>query len=299
MERLPPLKSLTFFLSAANHLSFKKASEELFVTQAAVSQQIKLLESFFGKPLFRRVGVKTELTAYGESLYPYVELAIEQIRLGTNAVNSVDAKSSIVVTGTHSFTSLFLGPRIDSYIGQSGATGVQLAPSNHILSFSNDGIDLAIRRGKGNYTGLESRLLYKDKVVLIVSPMLLRSRFDNIDLINKEDVLKLPLLEDTSGDITEAIEYVYQQAGIDRPIGILQTTDAVPIIQSAIAGKGIAFASHFLVSDMIKEGILLNPCNIEFHSDVNIYMVAPEQYFERTIINQFCKWLVDEVRQMG
>jgi len=298
VEKLPPLKSLTFFLSAANHLSFKKASEELYVTQAAVSQQIKLLEGFFGKSLFRRVGVKTELTEYGATLYPYIESAIEQIKLGTNAVNSVDVKSSIVVTGTHSFTSLFLGPRVDRYISKTDTTGVQLAPSNHVLSFSNDGIDLAIRRGKGSYTGLESRLLYKDKVVLVVSPMLLRSRFENIDLIDNEDVLKLPLLEDTSGDITEAIEYVYQQAGIDRPIGILQTTDAVPIIQSAIAGKGIAFASHFLVSDMIKEGILLNPCGIEFHSDVNIYMVAPEQYFERKIINRFCEWLVDEVEQI-
>lgn len=298
MHHLPPLKSLTFFLVAAKHLSFKRASEELFVTQAAVSQQIKSLEAYFEKPLFIRVGVKTELTEYGQKLFPYVESAMEQIKLGVSAVNTAKTKNSIVVTGTHSFTSLFLGPRIDSYLAKENAVGVQFAPSNHLLSFSGDGIDLAIRRGGGSYSGLESKLLFKDKVVLIASPLLLKTSLGNVDNYTINDLLNLPLLEDTSGDITEAIEFIYKKNKMKRPVGILQTTDAVPVIQSAIAGKGIAFASYCLVAELIRDGVLVNPHGIEFLSDVNIYLVAPKPHFDRKEVKTFCHWLTNEVAQI-
>ena len=80
--RMPPLKSLQVFLSAARHKSFKAAAEELFVTQAAISQQIRILESYFSTPLFTRENKQTQLNAQGLRLFPFIENAFEQIKLG-------------------------------------------------------------------------------------------------------------------------------------------------------------------------------------------------------------------------
>lgn len=285
---------------AARVNSFKLTAEQLFVTQAAVSQQIKLLEEFFGLSLFNRDSKSTSLNDKGKLLLPYIEQAFAQINQGVIAVNQKSPNNILSITATHSFTSLFLGSRIGTFQQLNNEFSVQFAPSNTLSTFENSQIDIGIRRGKGVYPGLESKLLYDDSVMLVASPLYLEKCNIDVKSTSLSELLTLPLLEDISFDIAGAIDHCCKQAGVDRKElnSILKTTDAVPIIQSVLAGQGIAFVSKLLALSYIKDGLLINPLDYLYHTPINLYLVAPKHHFNWDKVRKFEEWLRQEVKQI-
>jgi len=285
---MPPLKSLQVFLSAARHNSFKVAAEELFVTQAAVSQQIRILEDYFSTPLFIRENKQTRLNAQGMRLFPYIESAFEQINLGVNAVTGEPNASELKVSALHSVTSLLLIPSIHSFQAENGAICVQFTPNNKLDSFMQNDVDVAIRLGFGNYAGLESRKLTDDEIVLVASPLLAG--------VNGQDpaaIFLLPLLEDTSSDIQEAIDDCCKQFHVKKSKlhSSLRTTDALPIIQNVLAGQGIAFVSRALVNKNIQSGQLVNIFDYAFASSRALFLVAPAHHFNWQKVQRFEQWV--------
>ncbi|WP_158089067.1 LysR substrate-binding domain-containing protein [Cognaticolwellia mytili] len=284
---MPPLKSLQVFLCAARHHSFKRAAEELFVTQAAISQQIRLLENYFDTPLFIRENKQTRLNAQGQRLFPYIENAFEQIELGVNAVSGEPNASELKVSALHSLTSLILIPRINDFQEKNSDVCVQFIPNNHLDSFMLHNVDIAIRRGLGDYDGLESRKLIDDEIILVASPLL-----PGVDSQDPATILALTLLEDTSSDIQEAIDdccvtFGFVKADLNT---CLRTTDALPIIQNVLAGQGIAFVSRALVNKNIQSGQLLNLLDYAFDSPRTLYLVAPPQHFNWPKVKRFEQW---------
>ena len=287
MKNLPPLKSLNVFLSAAKNESFKAAAEQLYVTQAAVSQQIRLLEEFLGCQLFERNSKKTKLNEKGLLLKPYIEQAFEQISHGVNAVSLEPNANELKISTLHSVTSAILIPKISEFQDLNPHLSVQFSPNNKLDTFENQDVDIAIRRGLGDYPGLESRKLLNDTIIMIASPLLFLKK------INTKDVFKHPLLEDTSSDIQEVIQACCAQYHIhpNQLKSGLKTTDALPIIQSAIAGQGIAFVSKVLVDEHIKNGHLINPLNYVFDSSRTLYLVAPPHHFKWDKVKRFEAWI--------
>jgi len=286
--RLPPLKSLRVFLAAARHSSFKLAAEELFVTQAAVSQQIRLLEEYFSTSLFIRDNKKTQLNAQGMQLLPFIEGAFKQIEMGVNAVTGEKNSGELKIAALHSVTSLLLIPEINHFQESNSEVRVQFIPSNNLESFVSNNVDIAIRRGLGNYKGLESRKLIDDEIILVGSPLLAGT-----GSIDPEIVFALPLLEDTSSDIQEAIvDCCYRfDAEKSQLNSYLRTTDALPIIQSVIAGQGIAFVSKALVNKNLKSGQLINVLDYSYVSTRTLYLVAPAHHFTWRKVQLFEQWL--------
>ncbi len=285
--RMPPLKSLRVFLCAARHHSFKLAAEELFVTQAAVSQQIRLLENYFDTALFIRENKQTRLSAQGQRLFPYIEHAFEQIELGVNAVSGELNSSELKVSALHSLTSLILIPSINDFQEQNPDVCVQFIPNNHLDSFMLHEVDIAIRRGLGDYDGLESRKLIDDEIILVASPLLL-----GVDSQDAATIFALELLEDTSSDIQEAIDDCCAKFGFVKADlnTCLRTTDALPIIQNVLAGQGIAFVSRALVNKNIQSGQLLNLLDYAFDSPRTLYLVAPPHHFNWPKVKRFEQW---------
>jgi len=288
MKNLPPLKSLNVFLSAAKNESFKAAAEQLYVTQAAVSQQIRLLEAHLGCQLFDRNSKQTRLNEKGLLLMPYIEQAFEQINHGVNAVSSEPNANELRITALHSVTSAILIPKISLFQDLNPKLSVQFCPNNKLDNFDSLDMDIAIRRGLGNYPGLESRKLIDDSIIMVVSPLLLSGEIDS------ERVFKLPLLEDTSSDIKEVISACCAQYHIktNQLKSKLKTTDALPIIQSAIAGQGFTFVSKVLVDEHIKNGHLINPLNYTFDSPRTLYLVAPPHHFKWDKVKRFEAWIM-------
>lgn len=286
--RIPPLKSLQVFLAAARHNSFKVAAQELFVTQAAVSQQIKLLEEHFSTPLFIRDNKQTRLNAQGLRLFPFIENAFKQIEMGVAMVSGEQNAGELKIAALHSVTSLILIPEINDFQTKNHDIRVQFSPSNTIESFASGNIDVAIRRGLGTYHGLESRKLIDDEIVLVGSPLLAGVKSNDPSIIST-----LALLEDTSSDIQEAvIDYCYHFSVEKSHLNsCLRTTDALPIIQSAIAGQGIAFVSRTLVNKNLQSGQLINILDYAYTSSRTLYLVAPAHHFAWHKVQQFEKWL--------
>lgn len=154
-------------------------------------------------------------------------------------------------------------------------------------TFENQDVDIAIRRGLGDYPGLESRKLLNDTIIMIASPLLFLKK------INTKDVFKHPLLEDSSSDIQEVIQACCAQYHIhsNQLKSGLKTTDALSIIQSTIAGQGVAFVSKVLVDEHIKNGHLINPLNYVFDSLRTLYLVAPPHHFKWDKVKRFEAWI--------
>jgi LysR family glycine cleavage system transcriptional activator len=286
--RLPPLKSLQVFLCAAQHKSFKAAAEQLHVTQAAVSQQIRLLEDYFDGQLFDRDKKQTRLNLKGKLLFPFIEKAFEQINLGVNELMNEPNSKELKITTLHSVASLLLIPNISDFQLKNNDLSVQFSPNNKLDSFQEQNVDVAIRHGQGNYVGLESRKLTEDSVILVVSPLLIGAKEFQI-----KNILSLPLLEDVSSDIQEAIDdFCFKFAMNRKDFKVsLKTSDALPIIQNSLAGQGVTFVSKVLVEQYLETGQLIHICDYVYNSSRTLYLVAPPHHFKWDKVQRFESWL--------
>jgi len=285
---LPPLKSLSFFLAAARNKSFKGAAEELFVTQAAVSQQIRLLETHLKCQLFIRDVKQTLLSAEGERLFPFIENAFNQISQGISLLSSEPEPNTLKITSLHSFTSLLLIPKVNEFQKMYPEMMLQFSPSNQVVDFKDDSVDIAIRRGLGNYPGLESKRLINDEVVLVASALLFEDAFPTM-----EALLKVPLFLDVSSDIKPAYEqFCYQYKLLPENFNVaLHTTDSVPVVEKTISGQGISFVSKSLVFERLKEGSLINLFGYSARSPISLFLVAPARNFQWEKVKKFEEWL--------
>ncbi|KGJ95728.1 LysR substrate-binding domain-containing protein [Thalassotalea sp. ND16A] len=294
MKNLPPLKSLPVFLTAAKSNSFKAAATQLFVTQAAVSQQIRLLEDHLGCQLFERQSKQTRLNNKGRLLLPFIEQAFNQISQGVKAVAFEPNRNDLRISATHSVTSLLLIPMFTDFQQQNPDLNIQFAPNNKLETFEELDIDIAIRHGLGVYPGLESRKLIEDTIVLVASPLIINS-----DKRDSEAIFKLPLLEDTSADVQQAITDCCLTFNVNREQlkSKLKTNDSVPIIQNALAGQGLAFISKVLVAQHLTDGNLINVLDYEYQTPLSLYLVAPAQHFTWGKIKSFETWVTSIINE--
>ncbi|REL35934.1 LysR substrate-binding domain-containing protein [Thalassotalea euphylliae] len=283
-----PLKALRFFMLAAQQGSFKAAAESLFVTQAAVSQQIRLLEDSIGCQLFDRHGGKTLLTTQGELLLPYIVQGFNQFEQGIASLSQSSNPNELRLTTFHSLTSLILIPNIDQFNTAHPEIHIQFSPNNKLDDLASQNLDIAIRRGKGNYVGLESRKLVDDDIVLVASSTLIGEQPPKV-----EQLLSIPLLEDTSDEYQKAIVQFLTKCKINREqLNIsLRTSDSLPLIQYALAGKGMAFVSRALVSNFLADGTLVELLDYRFETEHALYLVAPSHHFSFTKVQHFERWI--------
>jgi len=174
MRRLPPLNSLRAFEAAGRHLSFSKAADELCVTPAAISQQIKIMEDYFGEPLFIRITRGLKLSEPGAQLLPYVSDAMDQMSLGVQLSMRKNERSVLTVSLTRTFGSKWLVPRLGSFYAEHPTIDIRLDGNNSLADFEKDDVDLAIRYGDGNYRDLISEKLLDNHIFPVCSPALLK-----------------------------------------------------------------------------------------------------------------------------
>jgi LysR family glycine cleavage system transcriptional activator len=286
---LPPLKSLQYFLVAAQLSSFKLAAQELNVTQAAISQQMKSLEEYFGFVLFIRQTRSTVLNEQGRKLLPFIEQAFELLLAGVKHVSGDPNPTILRISAINSFTSIWLLPRISAFQELHPEVMIQIAPNNSMANFDKDQIDLAIRMGKGKYKGLQSRLLVKDDMLLLASPKLISSEH----VLDSKAVFSLPWIEDTSVDVNEIFKILCRQHKqmINNILPVIRAESSITIIDNLLQGRGFGLVNRSLVLEHIQSGKLLKLLNFSHSSPYSIYLVAPEQNFNWEKIRKFEMWL--------
>lgn len=292
MKYLPPLKAMQFFWVAARQQSFKLAAAQLHVTQAAVSQQIRLLEEHLQVRLFHRQGQQTRLTDAGKQLLPYVHTGFEALTQGVQALVK-DPKPHVLRLSTlHSFTSLWLIPRLQEFQDLYPDIMVQLAPSNDLVDFSQSDIDLAIRLGIGGYQPLTEKKILREQLILVASPKLLQG----VDIMDPKQVFALPWLEDTC--MRKTFSHCCAHFGVDMQqlTPLISSDNAAPLITSAIEGQGFAVVNSGMVADHLRSGKLVPLLDYSRESDYHLFLVAPEAHFNWPKVKCFEDWFLPKVK---
>jgi len=286
--KLPPLNALRAFEAAAKNLSFSKAAEELSVTPAAVSHQIKGLEEWLGVPLFRRMNRAVILTDEGQSYVLGVREGLSQIQDATEKLMTQDAAGALTVSTLPSFAVRWLLPRLGRFRELHPDIDIMLSASDHITDFSREPVDLVIRYGNGDYPGLHvEKLLTEDSLFPVCSPALLEGEHP---LRTPEDLVHHNLLHDDLRVDWETWLAAADVQGVDPRKG-LSFNDSSMVLTAAITGQGVALGRSTLAADLLASGRLVKPFETELKAGNAYFVVCPPEQVERPRFVAFRDWL--------
>src|ERR1700730_1586366 len=173
---LPQVAFFQGFEAAARNLSFTKAAEELFITQSAVSRQIKALEDQLGVMLFERRPRALVLTEHGQALYRVTVDVLERLQAGIDQLKTASRTRQLSITTTTGFASLWLIPRLQRFTGLHPDIDVRISATSDALNLERSLVDLAIRYCPPETAPEGATRLFGEEVLRVCSPSLLRNR---------------------------------------------------------------------------------------------------------------------------
>lgn len=292
---LPPMTALRAFEAVARHLSFTRAAEELGMTQAAVSYQIKQLEDRVGTQLFLRKPRRVELSEVGARLAPEVGQAFDILRNAfATTRGAVDNQLSITAVST--FASQWLAQNLGLFQLAHPQIAVRLDSSNDLVDLLHDDFDLAIRTmPEGQVDGLVSHLLVKGDFTPLLSPALAESIGG---VKNPADLLRLPILDPRD----EWLEQWFNAAGVEgytvegRPVSMMGQQSLLGT--AAMAGRGVAMLTPALFRDEINAGRLVQPFPLLGKAARGYYLAYPESRRNTPKVRMFRDWMLEATAYM-
>ena len=292
-ERLPSLTALRAFDAAARHMSFAKAAEELHVTPAALSYQIKSLEADLGQPLFRRLNRAVELTAAGRALAPGVADAFDGLSRSWRATRRLNDSGVLTVTAGPAFTSKWLAPRLFTFAQAHPDIELRFIASLRLMDFDRDEVDVAIRFGGGMDEHLYSRPLIDEWVTPMMTPEMaerirIPSDLDGAVLIHDDSIGFLGALGDWSGWCAAA------GVEVDTTHGP-RFSQADHALDAAIAGIGVVLGRVSLATRALETGRLVAPFEVGLTVPAQFRFVCPEGLQNRPNIAAFERWMMEEI----
>ncbi len=292
-KRLPPLNALKVFDAAARHLSFTRAAEELFVTQAAVSHQIKTLEDFLGLKLFRRRNRSLLLTEEGQSYYLDIKEIFFSLNEATRKLQARSAKGALTVSLLPSFAIQWLVPRLASFNQAHPDIDVRIQAVDREEDKLADDVDVAIFYGRGNWPGLRVEKLYAEYLLPVCAPVLLTG---DKPLQSPADLQHVTLLHDASRkDWQSWVRQVgYPQINVQQ--GPIFSHSAM-VLQAAIHGQGVALANNIMVESELASGRLVCPFTEVLSSKNAFYLVYHDSQAELGKIAAFRQWILSKAAE--
>src|SRR5919109_4326499 len=292
---MPSLDLLTGFEAAARHLSFTKAGEELFLTQSAVSRQIKELEDQLGVALFHRRHRALALTDAGQQFYAAAAQVITTMRTATERLRSQSGrKRPLSVTTTHSFAALWLIPRLAGFTRSHPGIDVRITADTRVQDLDRDGLDLAIRHGPASLAGPNAVKLFGERVFPVCSPKLLNDK--SRPLREPKDLRYHCLLQ--YDDPEGRHPWLHWKTWLEveriadlRPAGTLTFSGYEQIIPAAIAGHGVGLGRSPLVKDLITEGELVAPFKSQADPARAYFAIVSRNAAGRPEVSAFVEWL--------
>lgn len=290
MRRLPPLGALRAFEAAARHLSFTRAAAELYVTQAAISHQVRQLEQWLGQPLFTRKGHALSLTEKGAAYVVDLSQAFDQMTLATERARAASSEP-LRITVLPSFAARWLLPRLPAFRAQH--PDVDMRVTSSVQLWNGDGeFDIGIRSGLGRWPGVKSDLIAREYLSPVCSPALAQGP---PTLVKPADLAGLPLLHDQP---RTAWRQWCQHANValDLSQGFV-FNDAALVLQAAIEGQGVALGRLMLAGDDLRAGRLVRPFDHVLPNDYSYWIVYSRAAAQRADVAAFRGWLLEEARQ--
>jgi LysR family glycine cleavage system transcriptional activator len=297
-RRLPPLNALKSFEAAARYESFTRAAEELCVTQAAVSQQVKALEAELGFKLFNRERQRLKMTEAGRDYLMVIREALDSIAAGTERLVQRQSAGTLTVSTSPDFAAKWLVHRLARFAEAHPGIDLRISATMRHVDFARDDVDVAVRHGDGNWSGLDMTRLCSEQLFAICSPKLLAGRNR---LREPSDVLKWPLLR---LDEHNAWGKWFALAGVAAPETLQGPVlnRASMVIDAAIDGQGIALARTTLAAWDLVSRRIVRPFDVSWRLAKAYWIVCPKATAKITKITRFREWLLaeaaDDIRRL-
>lgn len=290
MRRLPPLAAVRVFEAAARHENFTSAANELGMTQAAVSYQIKLLEERLGAPLFRREKRRVVLTDAGRRAAPSITRAFDAIDQAFGAIRA-DDESVLTVSTSNTFANTWLAWRLGSFQMHHPEMAVRLSTSDALADFITDDVDVAIRAGLGGWEGAHEEMLLPIDFTPMCSAGFLRRHGP----LTPADLLRVPQISPHD----PWWPFWLRAAGVDVPEGPprggVRLDSQAHEGHAAMAGQGVAMLTPFFWRNDLAEGRLVRPFDQVSTRGFAYWLVYPEGRRGVAKIKRFREWLLAEL----
>ena len=297
MRKLPPLTELRAFEAAARHLSFKEAAAELHVTPTAISHQIKLLECYCGKLLFRRQPRPLKLTSAGERLFPIIRDGFEAFADALATVRAGATAGHLRITATNAFAACWLVPRLQKWRASFPRLKLDILGTDAVLDLKAGEADIAIRYSLKPPLDNPYRELMRDTFRVVASPKLVGNLGKSL---TPAELADFPLIE-IEWPTTEHNAPSWQRwqtmarrrtrnvPDLARLPG-LAFREELHAIEAAISGQGIAICSDILVGPELENGALVQVSKLTLPG-YGFYIVHRSEHAKLTSVDAFVAWV--------
>ncbi|MBM0104560.1 transcriptional regulator GcvA [Steroidobacter sp. S1-65] len=289
MKRIPvgPLRA---FDVAARNLNLSAAAEEMNVTHAAVSRQVKQLEERLGVKLFERLPRGLRLTAQGALLAEGTRAAFDRLASALEDVSTPTVRRKLTVSTFSSFNARWLMPRLRTFSMLFPDVDLQVITTAQLVDFAREDVDIGIRFGRGNYPGLHVVPLFRPREIVVCAPALLKG---GPPLKNINDLRHFTLLHDDSyRSWTRWLEAVGAK-NVNPRRGII-CGDRNSLLQATLEGQGVGLASEVFAAGELAAGRLVKVFETEVKSEYSIYAVCLPRRLNDPMLAGVMEWLEKE-----
>ena len=287
---------LRAFEAVARHLNFRAASEEMALTQSAVSRQIQALEEEVGVPLFLRHTRAVELTSAGAQLLLAVSNALPRIDSAVRQIRQSAGRRSVALTTFASFASMWLIPRLEQFQRDHPDIDIRIDASDQTLDLELADVDLALRYGPTATMPSHAVRLFGEQLTPVASPWLLKS---GTPVKKPEDLAQFALIEAGDAHATH-LEWLTWRRWFDeqqlprlQPKRWLFFNYAYQMVQAALTGQGVVLARLPLVAESLANGDLIEPLpKKRMDSPMAYWLIVGPRSAQRAETRAFCEWLM-------
>lgn len=297
-RNLPSPTALLAFEASARFLSLKRAADDLNVSPAAVSRQIRNLEEYVGQPLFRRLHRRVELTEAGARLFDPVSRGFAGMAAVLASLKAGEGERQVTVGTTVGFAFFWLMPRLARFSEAWPEITLNQVVAEEPIDMTNGSADLAVRYGAGRWPDLESRYLFGDRIYPLCGPSYIEKAGSPATVA---DLAGHPLIDvhGIPGDHWLDWATWFRYAG-HRAIGIRRRfLNYVIGVQMAMDGQGFVLGWHSFVGDLVSEGRLVRPLDVEIRSPGAFFLTSPAGQALSSDATLFADWLIAEAAGSG
>ena len=292
MKDLPPLSPLPAFEASARLLSFTLAAEELFVSQAAVSQQIRVLENNLGLKLFERGARRIKLTEQGQKFQHTVSVALELLENAAKEIRNQEETYGLTIAADISMAHMWLLPRFSLFRSEFPDIDVSILATEKESDCLRQGVDLALLYGNGSWDGFDAHLLIKEEVFPVCSP-------DYLEILAQSKInpnIELTLL-DLKPMRWDWVDW-RQLLSLENPFKGHKTHfyqfNSLPLLTQAILkGQGIGLGWKSLADEYIRHGELVKPFDFSLKTNRGYYALRPARRKTSLEADQLFDWIIN------
>lgn len=300
-NRLPPLGALLAFQSAAKTSSFAGAAQELFVTPAAISQQIRTLENHLQVKLFERSKTGVKLTRAAENYLVFVQQGLGQLKLGQQQLQQFGNLDVLTISALPSVAQKWLMPLVLEWMTLNPKCEVRVEATHTKVNFNNSASDMCISFGVEGYKEHHQDKLLRDKVSLVLSPALaMGCNSSSKREISVETLCQLPMIHVDWGDDNSRLpKWSDWFAAMGQNSMSLQPGPRFNLssmaIEAAVQSKGILLGQQLLIEKELAMGALISPFEQSLMLGEDYYLIYPQRTLDNPKAQMFISWLKGRV----